>query len=139
MRKSRCWLLIGLVMLLTAGLLGGAAMAQGKVRVRDLTQEYKYKPVTLKIAISGTSSVRLTKLREWNSWGRKVTKSKGWMHYNTCRPTCAAGNEARKRARVQLRGIHRCNGRRVYKSIRIAHRNWPPLQAGINCKGYFRL
>jgi hypothetical protein len=60
MRKSRCWLLIGLVMLLTAGLLGGAAMAQGKVRVRDLTQEYKYKPVTLKIAISGTSSVRLT-------------------------------------------------------------------------------
>src|SRR5215207_1275826 len=119
--------------LLVVGL-GASASAFGKVYVRDSTHEYKLRPHTLYFAYPALlPPFKINKIHRWHGWGNDTTKAHGVLHYNPCKPSCAAGNERHRRAKVKLGNIGHCHGRRVYRRVAITPRGLPKHTHRITC------
>jgi hypothetical protein len=118
------------------------AVSEPRITVRDSTHKYKYKPSTLYFASPAlTPPFKLTKLQRWVSWSvrqSEATATKGWLHYDNCKPNCAEGHYRRKRAMVQLYAPHRCHGRLVFGKVWVKPRHLPAHAHKINCRGFLK-
>ena len=96
-----------------AGLLGGGMAAPAmaaetpdptRTYVVDCAGELDYKPKQILFACAD-AGVYLGNIR-WTRWNMNEAVGRGTLFYNTCEPSCAAGNVIRyKRVRIELGGV----------------------------------
>jgi hypothetical protein len=119
--------------------LGSTAVAGPRLTVRDSTGKYKYKPTTLKFKFPALAPpFKITKLRHWVGWGTARPTTKGWLHYDNCKPNCAEGHYKRKRATVRLFAPRHCHGRRVFGAVYVRPRHLRNHFHRIGCSGVLR-
>jgi len=129
---------LALALIMSASASGGTVQVRA-VHVRDSTQKYKVRPHSLKFSFGAIfPPVKINKIHRWHHWNHAETKAHGVLHYNPCKPNCAAGNERHRRAKVKLSHVRRCNGRRVYRRIAITPRGMPTHTHTITCSGQLR-
>jgi hypothetical protein len=115
-----------------------ATAASGRVFIHDSTQAYKFKPDRIKIIAGAGTLLRLKDLRPWADWGEVPARAGGQYVYPTCNPDCASGNYESSHAKVRLRHIRSCHGRRVYREVivRPKRRHVNNAHFRLNCAGY---
>jgi hypothetical protein len=108
-----------------AGASAGAGIAQArhlapragataaKVYIAAKCQNHVYKPRRVIFACAD-GSFYATSLR-YASYGSRQAVASGTMHYNDCKPNCAAGHFHQRRGRVRFSRVVRCaDGRRYF-------------------------
>ena len=111
--RSLASLLLAVFAVLTA-----TAAAGGNVYWRD-DGAARIEPARITMSAGASGFIRIKKLRPWEGWGAESADATGRYRYNTCRPSCGAGNYDTTSAEVRLSQIRKCNGQRRYRHIRI--------------------
>lgn len=83
--------------------------AAKEVRVADLRDQRKAAPESLQ-----TAREIVVECIRWKGWGASRTAGTGVARVLDCEPTCASGQLTHHRARIELVGRRRCNGRQYY-------------------------
>jgi hypothetical protein len=119
--------------------IAGAAIGSSQVFFKTLGHPPKVKPS--RVYPGGAINAPYgSNLRNWKHWGARLTRSRGVLHYNTCRPDCAEGYH-RDSGTVLLNGIRNCHGQRRYLKIhlRFDHHAKYNDDIRLNCRGDIRI
>jgi hypothetical protein len=82
---------------------------------------------------------KLAHWKRWSSrWSSRRTHSRGRLHYDTCRPSCAQGYHAEP-GKVLLNGVRHCHGQRRYTKLHFRFDRHRKFDADIrvDCDGKF--
>lgn len=101
-------LALGMAGLMAGGVAAPAVAAEtpdpSRTYVVDCQGELDYKPKQIVFAC-GDAGVYFGNIK-WTKWNMNEAVGRGTLFYNTCEPTCGAGNVLRyKKVRIELGGV----------------------------------
>jgi len=133
--RTRAIIVSSCLVALLSALLAGAAVGTSQVFFKTLGHPPKVKPH--KVYPGGAINAPFgSHLLNWKHWGSHQTRSRGVMHYDTCRPDCASGYHTDSGG-VLLNGVRRCHGQRHYTKLhfRFDHHKKYNADVRLNCHG----
>ncbi len=95
------------------------ALAAKRVYFKDAVHKPRVRPKRIALEVGAGALFRARRLDHWLGWGRKATRAHGRLIYNTCDPSCAAGNYANEPGWAKLSRIRRCGRRLHYTRVKL--------------------